>query len=661
MTHEIDRIGTEWIAEQARNLTHKIVQMSPVECNEGKRFLPSSETKDAGYINFDRTPYWIEILNCFDVRSDVREVWVMKSVQNAYSTILRSIVFYFAIQIKTAPMIYSNVTVDQAREIIDSAFLPMFQQSGLGHIFQSHDADNPRKRGVTKDHVQWIGGGHMIPKGGQKAHQMREIPALALLLDEIDAYPDNPEGDPIDLFRNRTLAFDDVRKILGGCTPTIKGESRIEQQFLRGDQRVYKCRCLKCGDAQELRFSGTNKDTGKTYGLKWDYADGALDIESVRYHCKYCDNPHSEYDKIRLINKDNAYWEPTAKPVEPGVRSYMVTGPMSRRSKWASGIAMWLKAYDVKTGRTKSIKAMRAFYNQYLGKTFEEEGDKIPYRAVSSHRRHFYTKGQIPNRQISEYCSSEIMFLTMTVDVHKHHLNVSIWGFTQGDGHGFNPWLVDYYQILNDTETGFETIDAEGWDQLRDVIDTETWISDDGKEYKLTLSLLDSRYNTDVVIEFCRQWDSGVYPSMGTERSKNSNRIEPFKESKTKSGALYYLLTVDDYKDRNAPSIRRRWRPEHGKQRPYTLNLPTDTTDDEIKELTKEYRREIDTPGARKNYKWHRPAGSKNELWDLLNYAHASVDILAWMICVKHYGAEKVDWDWFWNFCREGYFWEDVA
>ena len=71
--------------------------------------------------------------------------------------------------------------------------------------------------------MQWVGGGHMIPKGGQKAHMMREIPALGLLLDEVDAYPDNPDGDPIQLFRDRTTAFDEVRKIFIGCTPTTRG------------------------------------------------------------------------------------------------------------------------------------------------------------------------------------------------------------------------------------------------------------------------------------------------------------------------------------------------------------------------------------------------------------------------------------------------------
>jgi phage terminase large subunit GpA-like protein len=653
----IDTIGCEWVGEQSDELTDEIEQLSPVDCNEGKRFIPSSESKDPGFISFDRIPYWIEPLNNFDVRSDVRETSVLKSVQSAYTTILQSIVFYFAVHIRTVPGIYSNTTVDAARERIDSSYIPMFQQSGLGHIFQSHDLGNNRKRGVTKDHIQWVGGGHLIPKGGQKAHMMREIPALFVLLDEVDAYPDNPDGDPIQLFRDRTTAFDEIRKIFIGCTPTTKGSSRIEEQYKRGDQRVYLVRCLRCGEPQELRFSGVNKDTGKTYGLKWDLTDGALDIESVRYHCKFCDAPHTEHDKVRLITKENCFWMPTTNPIEPGIRSYHITGLMSRRSRWSKGVSMWLEAYDIATGRTKSSKAMKRFYNNFLAKSFEEEGNKVTFRAVSGHRRSFYTKGMIPNFEISKYCVTGIQFVTMEVDVHKNHLNVAIWGWTMGDGFGYNPWLIDYYQIIDNSDTGFESIDSEGWKQLADVIDDETWLADDGKEYRLAISLIDARYNTDVVCDFCSQWESQVWPIMGTDRPPKSSRIKEFTEAQTKTGAFYYSITVDHYKDRNAPALRRRWRPEHGTQRPYTFNAPVDTTDDEIKELTREYKREKRKPNGQVVYEWHRPGNAPNELWDLLNYGHAGVDILAWNVCVM-LGLKNIDWGAFWKYCSDGAFFE---
>ena len=58
-------------------------------------------------------------------------------------------------------------------------------------------------------------------------------------------------------------------------------------------------------------------------------------------------------------------------------------------------------------------------------------------------------------------------------------------------------------------------------------------------------------------------------------------------------------------------------------------------------------------PKGRVSYYWHRPSGAKNELWDLLTYAHAAVEILAFSICIEHYELETVDWTEFWNYCEE--------
>ena len=47
---------------------------------------------------------------------------------------------------------------------------------------------------------------------------------------------------------------------------------------------------------------------------------------------------------------------------------------------------------------------------------------------------------------------------------------------------------------------------------------------------------------------------------------------------------------------------------------------------------------------------WHRPGNAANELWDLLNYGHANVEVFAWFICIQHFELEKFDWADFWKF-----------
>jgi phage terminase large subunit GpA-like protein len=67
------------------------------------------------------------------------------------------------------------------------------------------------------------------------------------------------DGDPLKLVRDRTAAFEDSRKILDGSTPLIKGTSKIEKRFLAGDQRYYFVHCVKCGEAQTLRWKRTDR------------------------------------------------------------------------------------------------------------------------------------------------------------------------------------------------------------------------------------------------------------------------------------------------------------------------------------------------------------------------------------------------------------------
>lgn len=645
----IDVIGAGWASEMSEGLTHEIVQLSPVEFNERRRFLPASVTSDPGYINFDRTPYWIEILECFDVRSPVREVAVLKAVQTAYSTVLESILMYFAAHVRTAPVMYANATADMARARVKRNYLPMFIQSGLDHIFQSSDAGNSRKKGVTKDEIQWVGGGYMVPKGAQKAHMMTDISILLMLMDELDRWPTVTDGDPVQLFKDRTTGFNDVRKILMGSTPTTVGGSRIDIQHARGDQRKYMVRCLKCGMPQELRFDGTNDD-GKHYGLEWDFigSEDTLDIESVRYHCKNCRHPHMEHDKVRMITKENAFWEPTAAPAEPNIRSYQVTGMMSRRSQWYKGVSMYLEAFS-KNGKVKNFEALQRWYNNFLAKSIQVYTGNVTFSMASSHRRTFYRKNEIPNRKIVEYCGSPILLVTCTVDVHHQNLAVAVWGWTAG----MRCWLIDYIRIEDDSDAGCEVIESPAWDELGGMIEDGSWTADDGKAYHIGLTFVDSRWATLTVTEFCSRYASGVYPIMGDDKPSNTQRIKEFAEFTTQSGTTGYRITVDHYKDRLAPVLRRNWQPDEGKQDEYTFNAPVDTTDEELRELTREVKKKKKLPSGLEVEVWYRPGGAAQELWDLMVYGHAQVEILAWSLCIQYFEEEQVDWPRFWRMLED--------
>jgi phage terminase large subunit GpA-like protein len=675
---DLSTIGDDYIRDRLMDLTTEIIPASPVEFSEDKRYLPPSVTDYPGYINFDMTPHLIEPLESMDVRDPCREGTFMKGHQIGASTILESIIFYFAAHIKTVPCMYVTADGGLSSARIEHNFLPMFRQSGMD-IFRSADTGNSRKKGVTKEFMQWIGGGYLVPFGAKNADKMRQFSIAVLIMDEVGAWVDVKDGDPVELLKNRTSGFRS-KKIMIVSTPTLEGSCKCYKQFLRGDQRVYKNRCLRCGYPQDLRLEGQNKQTGKRYGMDWDYDEkGKLDEGSVRYLCKNCGHPHMENDKVRFIRTDRSFepgehdpdvtyrqqqsfWEPTATPAGPNIRSWHAPTMISKIQPWYQLVYTWLDAFDKKTRKVRDVQKLRVLYNNGLGWPFRDSGDRVSLRAASAHRRLYYHKGEIPNEQIGKYCDTSVMFLTCTVDVQKAFLSVAIWGWAVGVEYGYNPWLIDYFRIDEESEEGCASIDAAAWGKLQEIKDTGQWTSDDGKKYPIWMMLVDARWgeSTATVVEFCKQWEHWVYPIMGTPRPPKSSKIIEFREAKTRSGDFYYEITVDHYKDRIAPALRRVWREEEGAQPPYLLNLPVDISSDEIKELTKEYKAEKVWPDGTVTTSWHRPNGAHNELWDLLVYGHASVEILAWMVCVKHYKLETVDWYQFWEYCKTGVFWQEA-
>lgn len=643
-----------FFSKAIESLPDEMVYQSPVEFTEEHRYIPKEVSPQfPGYIRYDLVPYFIEILECFDVRSDVREVAIKKAVQIAYTTVLESIIFYLAACVRSAPGMYVTADLGLSAARITNNILPMFLHSGLGDIFQSADLGNSRKQGVTKAMLQWVGGGSLLPYGAQSAAKARQATILFMLMDELDGWPIefSRDGDPIRLFKDRCSGVWPIRKILMGSTPLLEGSSHIDRQYLRGDQRQYKCRCLKCGFPQRLRWAPPPAYEGPPWGMLWDYSEsGALDHDSVRYACENCQYGHQEHDKARFINKDNSYWEPTAMPVEPNVRSYHIPGMLSRMQPWYKCVAAWLEAWDPKTRRITNPSALKVFYNNILGKSFRVVGDRVSFQMASSHRRTFYKKGEIPNAHVMECCGSEIVFLTCTVDAHHDNLAVAIWGWTAG----FRCWLIDYFRLYDDSPEGCESLSSPVWFRLSELIESGLWTDDRQVAYNIKLTLIDSAWAAATVTEYCAGYAQSVFPIRGERGILRSTGIREFSEFTTKLGTAGYLIYVDHYKDRISPALRRGWQPAGGEiQNAYTFNAPVDTTDDELRELMVEYKRKQTNPNGMSSWVWYRPSGARNELWDLMVYGHASVELLAWNICMKAFGLDAIDWEQFWEYARE--------
>ena len=655
--HDLKAIGREWLVEQVAELTDHIDRVGPVEYNEANRYIPDSVSPLPGPMSFDVNPFMREIVQNFDVDSSVRETSVMKGVQITYTTALESIFLYFLGHVRTVPCMFMTADKELSAARIENNFLPMIQQSGFSDRVRSSDETSKHKSGATKNHIQWDGGGYLIPYGARNADKMRSFSILLMLMDELDAWPDKvgKDGDPNKLATARTAAYHDRRKIFRGSTPLIKSSSKIYKEYKRGDQRKYYIRCIGCGFAQVLRWSGTNEKTGLVYGFTWDLDDGQLVPDSVRFVCRECGHEHHEHDKERLFSPEHgAEWRPTARAVEPGIRSYHLPALYSPvgMQPWSRSVALYLEAFDPVERKVRDIGALQVFYNNILAEPFEVQGSKIHFTMVSAHRRTCYRLGQIPNGFAVEYAGGSISFLTCVVDVHKAFLAVAVFGWSR-DSRCF---LVEYMALEDNSAEGCIDPGSPVWGQLREIIEEKEWTSDDDRTYRVVMTFIDAGYENDLVVQFCAEYASGVYPTLGRDRAAKAQRIQEFAEFRTQAGTVGYRILVDHYKDRLASVLRRDWSESSGTQPAYHFNAAVDVSDGALKELTRETRREKTDERGNVSYHWHRPGNARNELWDLLVLGHASVEVMAWGICRQQFELDTINWSDFWDYVEGGLF-----
>lgn len=637
-----------WLADRFRGLTDELILLTPSEWAEVKRYLPPQVTPMPGYYSFGVAPYLREVLDCLSPHSPIRIVDLMKGVQVCVTVgILENAIGYYIDHVKNAPLMLLTADDGLAKLRMESYITPMLQYSGLSHLIKSADMINTRKTGKTDRKVEWEGGGFLIPFGAQNADKLRSTSVQILLEDETDAYPDKvgKDGDPAKLAEDRTAAYEATRKICRVSTPIITQTSRINREYLKGDQRKYFVPCRHCKKKQVLKFEGKNED-GTAYGLAYDLdKDGNLVESSVRYVCKFCGGEMVNDDKAWFLPRGE--WKATATPQSPDRRSYHISAlysPVGMQT-WVAVIRKWLDAWDVQAGRPKSLEALQQFYNNVLGLPFEMRGESLTLERVALHRRHVYSAGEIPNKRAAEETGGKVQVLTMAVDVHRTHLDVLINGYVSGGGFYSVLWL----QLHGDCED----LDAEPWRRLRELIEDRTFQADDGRLYRPSLTLIDSQYNADLVYRFCSDYETGVFPIAGRDLPVKSAALREFSEFTSKLGTRAFNVTVSIYKDRLAAALRREWDGVRHQPAGHP-NFPQDYPETFFKQLTAETKREkIDSrTGKRQGFVWYRPSGADNEAWDLCVYCAAALDMIAVETCLHRLGLDYVDWPKFWELCE---------
>ena len=229
------------------------------------RKLSPESSAEPGQWNTDRAPYQREIMDAV-VDAAVETVVIMSSAQVGKTELILNTIGYY-IDYDPSPILCLQPTLEMAQA---------FSKDRLAKMIR----DTPVLRGKVKDarardsentilHKSFPGG-HITMVGANSAAGLASRPIRIVLMDEIDRFPPSAgsEGNPIKLAEKRTTTFWNRKKIKVS-TPTIKGRSQIETEYLSSSKEEWCVPCPCCGKYQPYEW-------------------GRIRISDVTMECKYC-------------------------------------------------------------------------------------------------------------------------------------------------------------------------------------------------------------------------------------------------------------------------------------------------------------------------------------------------------------------------------------
>lgn len=453
-----------------------VPRLTVSEWSDRYRYLSTSASAEAGLWRTSRTPYLREIMDHLSEFSSVQEIVFMKGAQIGATEMGCNWLGYI-IDICPAPVLMVMPTDDTVKRNSKIRIDPMIEASPT--LRAKIKPARSRDSGNTT-YMKEFAGGVLVMAGANSPAGLRSMPIRFLMLDEIDGYPLDldGEGSPIALAEARTRTFS-RKKIYKISTPTIEGSSAIASEFESTDQRYYHIHCPHCEHSQALIFEN----------LKWE----AGKPETVAYYCNDCGGAIEERHKpFMLANGTWVSHKPqNTNPKRIGYHLNSLYSPYGWYS-WADAAEDYEKALADKSGFL-----MKSFTNLVLGETFKEQSDAPEWQKLFD-RREKYLIGIVPE---------QVAFLTAGVDVQKDRLEMEVVGWCNGK----RSYSVCYEVLLG------ETNEKAVWDKLKAAI-TRTFMRSDGLEMQITLTAIDTGYNTTHVYDFCRQFDySKVIPVKGQD------------------------------------------------------------------------------------------------------------------------------------------------
>ena len=462
------------------------------------RMLSAESSAAPGRWHTDNAPYQREIM---DAMGDphVRKVVIMTAAQIGKTAMLMNLLGYY-MHYYPAPVLVIQPTLDMAQAFSKDFLAPMLR-------------DTPALRGLVDTKSRYSGntilkknfpGGHVTIIGANSAAGLRMRPIKVILADEVDAYPPSAgtEGDPLLLAQKRQTTFWDKKTIIVS-TPTIKGHSRIETEFLKSTQEEWTVPCPGCGHYQPLVWRG----------IKYDKDDLT---KPIMYECERCGEVFGEYEWKKQGKKGKF----RAENLDAEARGFHLNTLSSSFCGWKEVVEKFVLADEQR--KQGDLEKLKTWTNTEDGRTWEEPGTRIDGMELFN-RREIYD-AEVPEG---------VIVLTAGVDVQKDRFEVEVVGW----GTGKESWGIRYTKIWGDV------LKEQAWEDLDHFL-LSPFYKKDGTALYIACTCIDSGYQSNTVCSFAKE---RTYRRVFAVKGKGGMGI-PYIPKETRSnreGAPLFTLGVD--------------------------------------------------------------------------------------------------------------------
>ncbi len=540
------------------------------------RRLSAEASAEPGRFNTDRAPYQREIMDALN-DGDCEEIIIMSSAQIGKTELLLNIIGYY-IDYEPSPIMVVQPNIDMAQTFSKDRLAPMIRdtevlRTKVGEV-RSRNSEN------TILHKKFPGG-HITIVGANSTAGLASRPIRILLCDEVDRYPMSAgsEGSPIELAEKRTSTFWNRKKIKVS-TPTIKGISKIESEYMNSSMEEWNVICPNCKKPQPYEWK-------------------RIDFETITMKCKYCMENIEEVDwksskGIYIAENDNRK-----------IRGFHLNELASPWRKWEEIIDDFKKAKKC-VKESGNNEALKVWVNTALGETWEEKGEQADDKSLMSRRE--YYKAELPKG---------VLVLTAGADVQNDRIEIEVIGW----GKNYESWGIAYEKIYGDLSK------EEIWEKFEEFLDREFHF-ENGVGLNIANTFIDTGGSyTSQVYKFLKKMERKGKRISGIKGMGGSGISLLHKMSRNNSEKVrIYILGVDTGKELVMSRLKIN---EVGSGYcHFPSNSEKNYKEEYFKGLVSEKRVVRIKKNGEREFVWIKKSNVRNEPLDIRNYATAAVEEL---------------------------------